>query len=131
MKGLFPIAIIGIGLFSAVGCINNMDNAHSMIMANYPGEFEYFRFEKGKEVEKYFVKKGDKLYDDLLFWVMKKKNGWKKNFDSYAPQSLFFSKKMNINVIDSLVIVNINVKDKKWIQVSREFNNNECPIATE
>jgi hypothetical protein len=128
MKSLFLIAVIGIGLFFVVGCINNAENVHSIMVANYPGEFEYTRFEKGREIERSLIKKGDKLYDDLSLWIMKKKNGWKKDFNSYVPQDLFFSKEMNINVINGLVIVNIKIKGKKWIQISREFANNERPI---
>lgn len=127
MKSLFLIAVIGIGLFFVVGCINNAENVHSIMIANYPSGFEYTRFEKGREIEKSFIKKGDKLYGNLLAWITKK-NGWESDFNSYAPQSLFSSREMNINVIDGLVVVNFKVKGKKWIQISREFDNSEHPI---
>ncbi len=128
MKSLFLIAVIGIGLFFVFGCINNTENVHSIMVANYPDGLEYIRFEKGRAIEKSFIKKGDKLYDDLLMWITKKNNGWKSDFISYAPQNLFSSREMNINVIDGLVVVSFKVKGKKWIQISREFDNSERPI---
>lgn len=129
MKIIILVAIIGTGLCFIVGCINNIDKIHTMIIANYPSEFEYIQFEKGKEIKRFVIKKDDKIYDDLLLWIITKKNGWKSDFNSYAPQQLFFSKKININIINNLVIININVNKEKWVQISREFTNNDWPIT--
>ena len=77
------------------------------------------------------IKEGDKLYDKLLLWITANKNGWKRDYNSYAPQNIFVSKNMNINVIDGIVIINVNAENSKWIQISRKFNNNEHPISIE
>jgi len=87
---------------------------------------------KLKEIIKMIViKEGDKLYDKLLLWITANKNGWKRDYNSYAPQNIFVSKNMNINVIDGIVIINVNAENSKWIQISRKFNNNEHPISIE
>lgn len=108
-----------------------MTKIHSEIISRFPDQFEYIRFNEGKEIEKFKVKKGDKLYDNLLFWLSQKNDKWKRSYDTFAYKNLFYAKKININVIDGAVVINFNIKNTDWIQVIREIEKGDNFIPNE
>lgn len=108
--------VISTVLFFCLGC-HSMDNIHNAIIAKYPEKFEYIKFNKSKESAPKYLKKGDNMYDKLFECVTAKTREWHSDFTTYAPQSIFNSEQMNINITGSKVVVNFAIKGDKWIQV--------------
>jgi hypothetical protein len=126
MKFFFLAASLGLFMLCYSGC-NNISGLHNKIISKYPASFEYVKFKNGKEVSKTYIKKGDKIYDDLFNWISVQNNKWKRDYLTYAPQNIFCSDQLNINVINGIVIINFQVKGNKWIQITRKVTESQVP----
>jgi hypothetical protein len=102
----------------------NSENINMEILNKFPDKFEYVVFEKGKELKRIEIRKDDKIYTNLVNWIMQNAS-WKKSYSSYAPQYVFTSEALKINLIDGLAVVNINTMDNKWVQVTRKIEEKE------
>ncbi len=121
MKHCIFICFILFSIILNSGC-NNTAKLYNTLLAKYPKEFEYIRFIKGREAEHFSIKKGDEPYDHLYEWIVKTKEGWNSDLITYAPQHLFSSKEMNINVMKNFIVINFSPESGKWVQISHACN---------
>ena len=87
------ISLVSILFISGCG---DMQRTHMAIIDNYPSQFRYERYEKGRLVETRKVSSGDDLYNKLFDWIKNKHDGWKKDYNTYAPKNLFVSHRMKV-----------------------------------
>jgi hypothetical protein len=108
------------------GCANRHMN--KLLIKSYPNQFEYIKYNNGRDVETVTIKKGDYLYDELYKVISDEKIRWRRSYITYAPQNLLHSEKMGINVLDGLVIINFTPDGKKWMQI---VTKTEKPIISD
>lgn len=105
------------------GCLKyKMDK--TTFMKEIPAHFQYYKYEKGKDVESFKVGQGDELYEKLILLIYKTSSSWDISFITYAPSHLFYSKNMTINIIPGMIIINFGEKNKKWKQITHKLESN-------
>jgi len=104
-----------------LGC-SSTDKIHDIILSEYPDEFEYIKYDQGREFSKRYVEKGDPEYDKLLQLISSADTGWQRDYITYAPKDIFVSPRMCINIVNDIVIINCNSEANKMGQVIRKVD---------
>ena len=110
-----------VALVFCLGC-SSTDKIHDIILSEYPDEFEYIKYDQGREFSKRYVEKGDPEYDKLLQLISSADTGWQRDYITYAPKDIFVSPRMCINIVNDIVIINCNSEANKMGQVIRKVD---------
>ena len=84
-----------------------------------PMEFELIKYVDGNVIEKTTIEAGDVDYEWLKSWFGNNNEGWEKDFVTYAPDSLYQSESIKVNVTAGTVVVNYE-DEGVWRQVSNK-----------
>lgn len=87
-----------------------------------PTKMDYAEYRQGHLFKKAEV---DTLY--LKNLMKTEKNGWRYDFTTYAPGRLFSAPKFRVNCLSDFMIVNYEVDDKNWVQISKKITAVPCP----
>jgi hypothetical protein len=89
----------------------------------YPKSFTYTEFRGGKVEETRTVSNSDSEYVALKTFLVEQKHGWSYDFLDYATWRKFSSPKMTVNCLRSGVVVNYEVDDGQWVQISKSITS--------
>lgn len=119
-KKLFiVICIFLVIVFLGLGTYMFFSKKNIDFSGQLPFEFELIKYVDGEFSEKTIVGEGSKDYEWLKYWFVNNNEGWAMDFVTYAPESLYQSESIKVNVTFDMVVVNYE-KDGHWSQVSNK-----------
>ena len=117
-SNLLGIFVISIAQFFFHGCFGSNINLEPLL---FPERFNLVIYENGKEKKSYELDSGNSSYKSLKEWYCRNLKGWRIDWKTYMPQTLWSSEKLKINIINQQNIVVVNYSDSagRWKQVSK------------
>jgi hypothetical protein len=93
----------------------------------YPKSFTYREY--GKVEERRTISDSNTEYVALKIFLVEQKHGWSYDFSDYAPGRRFSSPKMIVNCLRSGVVVNYEVSNGEWVQISKSIPSQTSEVC--
>ena len=124
MKKLYYLLALGLCIMLK-GCgwyTSSVDDINDVLLI-FPKTFEMSTFSSGKLDKTVIISENDKLYKESYDLLNKNRGDWVVDINSYAPDVLLSSEFLNMNLMDTIVVINYTLdKGETWRQKSFKMN---------